>query len=106
MVSQNYGVNISVITYCVHFPVNCFWETVYSVCATHTSAELWIASIYAQLSRATKLLLIILTNRYLTDKKIKTVSQINGGSELVPAHGGKRQVMAPERQVMAENDRS
>ena len=45
MVSQNYGVNISVITYCVHFPVNCFWETVYSVCATHTSAELWMSAI-------------------------------------------------------------
>jgi len=65
-----------------------------------------MAAIYAQLSRATKLLLIILTNRYLTDKKIKTVSQINGGSELVPAHGGKRQFMAPGGQLMAQTDTS
>ncbi len=72
-----------------------------------------------------KLLLIILTNLYLTGKKIKIVSQIKDGNELLPAprlnlttgesritgiqlggHGGKRQFMAPGGQFMVWADKS
>ena len=55
---------------------------------------------------AAKLLLIILTNLYLTDKKIKTVSQIKDGNELRPAHGGKRQFMVSGGRLMAQTDKS
>jgi hypothetical protein len=55
---------------------------------------------------AAKLLLILLTNLYLTNKKIKTVSQIKDGNELLPAHGGKRQFMAPGGQFMVWADKS